>query len=281
MFKIAKALLALPLALSLSFAAQAQNAGTFANGDFSTTTGSSTSFRICNPATSSCANLDDWTTNNATSQFSATAPQGYLNLLLFQNNAVPAPGAAALGGGVPGIFAMPSNTDPANGNFVALDGGGSARASLSQVIYGLTPNQSYTVSFIWAGAQIKNSPLADPNGTNTNPFNVNLQVLLGDAALDATAPSLPAATQLAGSTTVQPRSATPWTPASLTFVADAATQTLSFLAGSSSPNGLPPTVLLDNITVTAAVPEPTTWALMLGGLGALGMLARRRTPRKA
>ena len=31
------------------------------------------------------------------------------------------------------------------------------------------------------------------------------------------------------------------------------------------------------LTLTTAVPEPGTWALLLGGLGLTGMAARRRT----
>ena len=33
---------------------------------------------------------------------------------------------------------------------------------------------------------------------------------------------------------------------------------------------------LDDVRMTAAVPEPETYALMLAGLGALGAVARRR-----
>ncbi len=44
-------------------------------------------------------------------------------------------------------------TSPAGGNFLALDGDTSYRGALSQTINGLTANQTYQVSFYWAGAQ--------------------------------------------------------------------------------------------------------------------------------
>lgn len=36
---------------------------------------------------------------------------------------------------------------------------------------------------------------------------------------------------------------------------------------------------LDAVSLTAAVPEPSTWALMLGGIGLIGFSLRRRTAR--
>ncbi len=36
---------------------------------------------------------------------------------------------------------------------------------------------------------------------------------------------------------------------------------------------------LDAVSLTAAVPEPSTWALMLGGMGMIGFSARRRNAR--
>ncbi|WP_422017571.1 FxDxF family PEP-CTERM protein [Roseateles sp.] len=68
----------------------------------------------------------------------------------------------------------------------------------------------------------------------------------------------------------------------LSYTSTNAAGTLSLLSGSMDVTDaflhFQPTTGLESsggYTVTA-VPEPETWALMLGGLGAIGMLARRR-----
>ncbi len=64
-----------------------------------------------------------------------------------------------------------------------------------------------------------------------------------------------------------------WGAHSVTFGALAGNQTLSFTGLNTWGDS---TTFIDNISMTAAVPEPTTWALMLGGLIAVGSVARRR-----
>lgn len=71
-----------------------------------------------------------------------------------------------------------------------------------------------------------------------------------------------------------------WNTATMTFTATSASQVLSFLAMGSSP-GAPPFMLLDNVSMQAAVPEPSTLSLMLGGVGFAVFLARRRRQAQA
>jgi hypothetical protein len=68
-----------------------------------------------------------------------------------------------------------------------------------------------------------------------------------------------------------------WIDVTMDFTATAVDETLSFLPGGS---GNPPFVLLDSVSLTA-VPEPSTWAMMLLGFGGLGVVARLRRRRAA
>lgn len=78
-----------------------------------------------------------------------------------------------------------------------------------------------------------------------------------------------------------------WASASFSFVADSVTTKIGFggtVAGSYCNNVTPSAECksfgpaLDNVMVTA-IPEPGEWAMMVAGLGVVGLLARRR--RKA
>lgn len=61
------------------------------------------------------------------------------------------------------------------------------------------------------------------------------------------------------------------------MTADSTSDTLSFLAIGNLP--VPPFALVSNVSLTDAVPEPSTWAMMLLGLGAVGLAARQRRRR--
>lgn len=66
---------------------------------------------------------------------------------------------------------------------------------------------------------------------------------------------------------------TAWTPVSLSFQATGATTTLRF-TNTQNPNLH--FAYVDGVSAVAAVPEPESWALLLGGLTLIGAIARRR-----
>jgi choice-of-anchor C domain-containing protein len=61
-----------------------------------------------------------------------------------------------------------------------------------------------------------------------------------------------------------------WISNRYSFIADSATSTLTF----ASNNGFASGPALDNVTI--AVPEPTTWAMLIMGFGLVGAAKRRR-----
>lgn len=140
------------------------------------------------------------------------------------------------------------------GNFILADGDTTFHGAISQTINGLTLGQIYTLSFEWAGASWATTP-----GITTERFDV----------------SFGGVTKQTDTVTLQAKGFSGWKTASMNFVATGASQTLSFLA-QGTPNGLPPSLLLDNVSLVAAVPEPSTWAMMLVGFAMVGATARYR-----
>jgi len=127
--------------------------------------------------------------------------------------------------------------------------------TLSQTINGLNAGSAYTLTFDYALGQ-----QAGFNGKNTNNY---WKVDFGSVTQNSALLSIPNG-GFSG-----------WQTATMTFMATSASQVLSFLARGSSA-GAPPFLLLDNVAMTAAVPEPSTLSLLLGGVGLVGFLARRR-----
>lgn len=147
---------------------------------------------------------------------------------------------------------------PLGGAFVALDGDLDYNGALTQTISGLTVGKAYELSFWWAAAQQANRV-----GATTEQFQVNFgaqQYLTGIKAIDTGGFS-------------------GWSQEKFKFTATNSQQVLSFLS-LGTPNGLPPIALLDGVSL-AAVPEPTTWAMMIAGFGLAGASIRRRKTRFA
>lgn len=74
------------------------------------------------------------------------------------------------------------------------------------------------------------------------------------------------------STPSSPKPNLTYTPYTYTFTATGSATTLTFASATNTAFG----PVLDNVSVTAAVPEPATWAMMMLGFGAMGSVLRRR-----
>jgi hypothetical protein len=74
-----------------------------------------------------------------------------------------------------------------------------------------------------------------------------------------------------------------WELVSMDFVANATSETLSFLAwgDNGSTTNLPPTVFLAGVNSPSLIPEPSTWAMMVLGFVGLGFVGRRQMKKRA
>jgi len=159
------------------------------------------------------------------------------------------------------------------GSCVDLDGSSGPGSMLSQLI-NFSAGELVTVSYDRSGNQ------RDGNSDSLNfallffsPTDLaGLGTLSGFPSSPASLGAFANVTSVSFGETVAGNS--PWTTFSLAFTAtEAGSLQLSF--GTSSRDNIGP--LLDNVLVTSAVvPEPASWALMIGGFGFAGAALRRR-----
>lgn len=184
------------------------------------------------------AGLEDWT--------------GGANLTF-----IASPGTADNPGKYLPVYGPFPATSPDGGDFVLADGDPNYAGAFWQTIEGLTVGQTYELNF-WqaAGQQL------DFKGATTERW----QVSFGDD------------TRLSSLFELPEGGVGPWEKQTMLFTATSTSQVLKFLAV-GTPGGAPPISFLDGVSLqaTGGVPEPTTWAMMLLGFGAVGFAARRRS----
>ena len=213
-----------------------------ANGDFSSST---------------------YTTNN---QFGAgyggqgvtgwTGNGGY-NLYFFAGTATTVSANSQYGGGREDLWGVTGS--PTGGNFVALDGASGVQGGISQSVSGLTPGETYALTFSWGAGQIQSR-----NGATTE----QLRASLGNQFYLTNVVSNPS------------HGFTGWFTTTFDYTATAGNEVLSFLSV-GTPSGLPPIATLDGVSLVE-VPEPGSIGVLAFGLGLVGFCwLRRRLAHRA
>lgn len=217
------------------------------NGGFESTTVSTTTQWFC---PGSCV-VNNWTLANDN-------PSGFNDgqILVHSSwNGVNLIGSVGIAGSI-GL------ASPDGGNFIFSDAD-FHNSSITQTLTGLTPGDTYLLSFYQALVQD-----TEPGITTPGPVSALWQVSFGTGVQTSASMSANGATL----------TTSPWALQSMSFTANTATQVLSFL---SVGTGDPPLIALDGVRLEH-VPEPASVALvLLAGLAAGATYRRTRWQRIA
>lgn len=229
------------------------HAGLVTDGTFEQTTLSSPGGYICTVA------AGQYCTTSALTDWSVACPNGCTSSsggtplsLLF-----PGTGGIAFNG-TNGLGSIADSPGGITSNIVADDGNSTYiyQAEIYQTISGLTVGSNYLLTFYQAGAR--------QNGA-------------GGTADEFWLVGLGSQQQSSADMTTAQDADTAWTQQNMTFNATSTSEVLFFLAESND-NGAPPVALLQDVSLTAATPEPRYLAFV--SLGILGLMAAFRKRRR-
>jgi hypothetical protein len=241
LFRLRKGSIAFCAAFALLAVITPARANLVVNGSFESTS-------LTNSGQITTTDLTGWTTSTGTPATS-TVPLGFIYFPGTQGNALDdqfGAGNFTMSQGVKKGAQIP-NTSPDGGNWIVVDSAPAYQGSISQSITGLKVGSQYALSFYQAAGQ-----QVGFTGPTTEQWKVTFGTQSSLSALQ-TDPTL---------------AFQPWTKQTMTFTASAVTQLLTFLS-QGGPDGAPPFVFLDGVSMVEVVPEPSSLLYMGMGLSCL------------
>lgn len=200
-------------------------------------------------ATSASAATLELLANGGFDDIGTATPEGWGGLTYYAGGPAVLPGWTVEAGSVD-LTDTSSVWGPSGGGQYSLDINGWSAGTIAQS-FATVLGRLYTVSFNYSR-----------NPANA-PYTATAAVTAGGQGVDVTA---------LGDGSFGGMSNMQWQSGGFTFVGTGNTETIRLAAGIEGNAG----VFFDNVSVSAGVPEPSTWAIAIMGFGLMGAALRRR-----